>query len=82
MTGDVQYRLTRLRLLRPAVLGMAFILSCVIPAAGQYPAASSGASQSGALFGKRSEWSSQRTDFGPYATRCHHSRSPLQLGDD
>jgi outer membrane protein TolC len=51
MTGDVQYRLTRLRLLRPAALGISFILSCVIPAAGQYPAASSGASQAGALFG-------------------------------
>ncbi len=51
MTGDIQYRLTRLRLLCPAVLGIAFILSCVIPAAGQYPAASSGASQAGALFG-------------------------------
>jgi len=51
MTGDVRYQLTRLRLLRPAVLGISFILSCVIPAAGQYPAASSGTSQAGALFG-------------------------------
>jgi outer membrane protein TolC len=51
MTWHVQYRLTRLHLLRPAVLGISLILCHVIPAAGQYPAASSGAGQAGALSG-------------------------------
>jgi outer membrane protein TolC len=51
MTGDTQYRLTRGRLLPPAVLGISLILCCVIPAAGQYPAGSSGASETGARFG-------------------------------
>src|ERR1700722_12865803 len=51
MTWHVLYRLTRLHLLRPAVLGISLILCNVIPAAGQYPAASSGAGQAGALSG-------------------------------
>jgi outer membrane protein TolC len=51
MTGALQYRLTRLHLLRPVVFGISLILCCVIPAVGQYPAAGSGASQAGALFG-------------------------------
>ena len=50
MTGDVQYRLTQPRS-RRAILVMALIFCCVIPAAGQYPAASSGAGQAGALSG-------------------------------
>jgi outer membrane protein TolC len=50
MTGDVLYRLIRLRLLRSAVLGIS-LLCGVIPAAGQYPAGSSGAGQSSALSG-------------------------------
>ena len=52
MTGDVQYRLTQPSLLRRrAILAMSLTLCCVIPAAGQYPAASSGAGQAGALSG-------------------------------
>jgi outer membrane protein TolC len=51
MTGDVQYRLTRPRLLCPVVLGISLSLCCVIPAAGQYPATGSGAGQAGALSG-------------------------------
>jgi outer membrane protein TolC len=52
MTGNVQYRLTQPILLRRrAILVMSLTLCCVIPAAGQYPAASSGASQAGALLG-------------------------------
>jgi outer membrane protein TolC len=51
MTGDAPYRLTQLSLLRPVVLVISLSLCCVIPAAGQYPAGSSGASQSGALSG-------------------------------
>jgi outer membrane protein TolC len=52
MTGDIQYRLTQSSLLRRrAILAMSLTLCCVIPAAGQYPAASSGADQAGALSG-------------------------------
>jgi outer membrane protein TolC len=52
MTMDVQYRLTQPSLLgRRAILAMSLTLCCVIPAAGQYPAASSGAGQVVALSG-------------------------------
>jgi outer membrane protein TolC len=52
MTGDVQYRLTQPSLLpRRAILAISLTLCGVIPAAGQYPAASSGAGQAGALSG-------------------------------
>ena len=52
MIGDVQYRLTQRSLLcRCAILAMPLTLCCVIPAAGQYSAASSGAGQAGALSG-------------------------------
>src|ERR1700722_2694182 len=52
MTGHVQDRPTRLRLLRrSAILAISLTLWCAIPAAGQYPAASSGAGQAGALSG-------------------------------
>jgi outer membrane protein TolC len=50
MTGNVRFRLTR-RHLRPAILAIAVAFYCVIPAAGQYPAASVGAGQSSALTG-------------------------------
>ncbi len=52
MTGDVQYRLTQRSLLRRcAILAVSLTLCFVIPAGGQYPAASSGAGQVGALSG-------------------------------
>jgi outer membrane protein TolC len=51
MTGDIQYRLTRPPWLCPVVLGISLSLCCVIPAAGQYTAASSGVGQAGALSG-------------------------------
>jgi outer membrane protein TolC len=52
MTADVQCRLTQPRLLcRRAILAMSLTLCFVFPAAGQYPAANSGAGQTGALSG-------------------------------
>jgi outer membrane protein TolC len=52
MTGEVQYRLTLPSLLRRhAILAISLTLFCVIPTAGQYSAASSGAGQTGALSG-------------------------------
>jgi outer membrane protein TolC len=52
MTVDVQYRLTQPSLLRRrAILAMSLTLCCVIPAAGQYAAARSGAGQEGVLSG-------------------------------
>ena len=52
MRGDVPYRLTQSSLLcRRAILAMSLTLCCGIPAAGQYPAASSGAGRTGALSG-------------------------------
>jgi outer membrane protein TolC len=52
MIGHVQDRLTRLRLLRRLlILAISVTVCCAIAAAGQYPAASSGAGQSGALSG-------------------------------
>ena len=51
MTGVVQYRRIRPLLLRTVVLANSLSLCCVIPAAGQYPAASSGAGEAGALSG-------------------------------
>src|SRR3984957_13820884 len=52
MTGHVQDRPTRLRLLRrSAILAISLTLWCAIRAAGQYPAASSGAGKAGALSG-------------------------------
>ena len=50
MTGNIRYRLTRRHSL-PAILAIAVTFYCVIPAAGQYPAASVGAGQSSALTG-------------------------------
>ena len=50
MTGELKSRLIRPRS-RPAILMMALSFCCAIPAAGQYPAASSGADQAGALLG-------------------------------
>ena len=50
MNGNICYRLTR-RHLGPAILAIAVTFYCVIPAAGQYPAASVGAGQSSALAG-------------------------------
>jgi outer membrane protein TolC len=50
MIGDITYRLTR-RCWRVATLAMAGTFCCVIPAAGQYPAASLGSGQASALTG-------------------------------
>jgi len=50
MTGKISYRLTR-RHLGPSILAIAGTLYWVIPAAGQYPAASVGSGQSSALTG-------------------------------
>src|SRR5580693_10297034 len=50
MSDDITFRLTQYRSPR-SILVMAVIFLCVIPAAGQYPAASSGADQAGALSG-------------------------------
>ena len=52
MIGDVRHRLTQSSLLRrPAILAISLTLCCVIPAAGQYPAAGLWAGQAGALSG-------------------------------
>jgi outer membrane protein TolC len=51
MTADVQFRLTRSRLLRAAVSMMSLTFCCVIPAAGQYTHASAGAGQASSLTG-------------------------------
>ena len=50
MIGDISYRLTR-HSWRAATLAIAATLSCVIPAAGQYPAGSVGPGQASALTG-------------------------------
>jgi outer membrane protein TolC len=50
MTGNIRYRLTRRHSL-PAISAIAVTFCSVIPAAGQYPAASVGAGQSSALTG-------------------------------
>jgi outer membrane protein TolC len=50
MNRDLRYQLTR-RYLRPATLVMAITFCRVIPAVGQYPAASAGAGQTGAITG-------------------------------
>jgi outer membrane protein TolC len=50
MIGDITYRLTR-RSWRAAIVAMAVTFFCVIPAAGQYPAASLGPGQASALTG-------------------------------
>ena len=50
MSDDMTFRLTRHRSPR-AILAMAVILCCVIPAAGQYPTASAGAGQASSLTG-------------------------------
>ena len=50
MTGELKSRVTRPRS-RLAIVMMALAFCCAIPAAGQYPAASSGAGQAGAVFG-------------------------------
>jgi outer membrane protein TolC len=52
MTGNVQYRPPRPSLLRRrAILAISLTVCYVIPAAGQYPVPSTGASQAGAIFG-------------------------------
>jgi outer membrane protein TolC len=50
MSGDITFRLTQHCSPR-SILVMAVIFCCVIPAAGQYPAASSGAGQASSLTG-------------------------------
>jgi outer membrane protein TolC len=50
MSDDITFRLTQYRSPR-AILVMAVIFCCVIPAAGQYPAASAGAGQASSLTG-------------------------------
>jgi outer membrane protein TolC len=51
MTGNTSCRLTRRHCLGPAILAIVVTLYCVIPAKGQYPAASVGPGQSSALAG-------------------------------
>jgi outer membrane protein TolC len=50
MSADIMFRLTQHRSPR-SILVVAVILSCVIPAAGQHPAASAGAGQASSLTG-------------------------------
>ena len=50
MSDDITFRLTQYRSPR-SILVMAVIFCCVIPAAGQYPAASAGAGQASSLTG-------------------------------
>jgi hypothetical protein len=50
MSADIMFRLTQHRSPR-SILVVAVIFSCVIPAAGQHPAASAGAGQASSLTG-------------------------------